>query len=255
MHTSVGNTLFSKISINHEPRDVLGRALLKAEAAARARGIFLSFASMQELATVHAQNRATWGPLFTAFDPQFNDLTDGNSFCLLGRNANGQVVATQVARLYEWIGTSYHDEARSLRMVYSDPPEQKLPGERYEITALAAKGVQGRVLYSGGAWYHPDYRGVGLVEILPRMARTLGHARWNTDCTITLMAEHNIKKGVFPRNGYRNIEWDVQFIGTRCGSIRFALLWIKRDEMLEDLQNFLSGFQVTIGDRKRAANA
>ena len=85
------------------------------------------------------------------------------------------------------------------------------------------------------------------------MARMLGA------CPLEYRLHHHIdgraqhQEGRVSRNGYRNIEWDVQFIGTRCGSIRFALLWIKRDEMLEDLQNFLSGFQVTVGDRKRAA--
>jgi hypothetical protein len=255
MKTSVDKTLFSRISINHEPRDLLGRALLKAEAAARQRGVSLSFASMHELVSVHADNRATWGALYTGFVPEFNDLTQDNSFCLLGRNAAGRVVATQVARVYDWPDSSFHEETQNLRIFYRDPLAQKLPGERCEVTALAAKGVRGRVLYSGGAWYHPDYRGLGLVEILPRLARALAHARWNTDCTITLMAEHNIKKGVFPRNGYRNIEWDVRFVGTRCGDIRFALLWLKRNEMLEDLEHFLRSFEVELGDRKRAAHA
>jgi hypothetical protein len=31
----------------------------------------------------------------------------------------------------------------------------------------------------------------------------------DVSCTITLMVEKNVNKGVFPRNGYRNIEWDV----------------------------------------------
>jgi hypothetical protein len=165
------------------------------------------------------------------------------------------VVATQAGRLYDWTGTSYHEQAQSFGLIYRDPPTQRLPGERCEVTALAAKGIDGRVLFSGGAWYHPDYRGIGLVEILPRLARALACARWNPHCTITMMAEHNVRKGVFPRNGYHNLEWEVRFIDTRSGTIRFALLWTKRDEMLRDLEQFSSGFDVDAGRSKHAANA
>jgi hypothetical protein len=87
------------------------------------------------------------------------------------------------------------------------------------------------------------------------MARALAYTRWDTHCTITMMAEHNVKKGVFPRNGYHNLEWEVRFINTRSGTMRFALLWTKRDEMLEDLECFLSDFDVGVGLGKRAANA
>ena len=253
--TSIDQNLFSHIDIEHEPRGLLGRVLLKGEACARDLGLSLSFATMQDLMTANAANFATWGPTFPGFDPAFNELTPENSFCLIGRNAGGEVVATQAARLYDWTGSNYRNEAESFRLIYRDPTLQKLPSERCEVTALAAKGIDGRVLYSGGAWYHPKYRGVGLVEILPRMARALARARWNTTCTVTMMAEHNVKKGVFPRNGYRNMEWEVRFIDTRSGSIRFALLWIKNDEMLEDLQQFLDAFDIQVGRSKLAANA
>jgi len=255
MNISIEETLFANITIDHGPAALLGRALLKAEAAARARGVTLAFGSMQDFMRVNAANPDTWGPTFPGFDPMHNDLTPENSFCLLGRNAQGDVVATQCGRFYDWTGTSYEEEARSFRMLYRDPCTQKLPDERCEVTALAAKGIGGRVLYSGGAWYRPDFRGIGLVEILPRMARALAQARWNIECTVTTMVEHNVKKGVYPRNGYHNIEWDVRFIGTRIGTIRFALLWTKRDEMLQDLRSFLSDFEVGVGHGKRAANA
>jgi hypothetical protein len=255
MTPSIDTTIFGNISIDHGPPGLLGRALLKAEAAARARGVTLAFASMQDFMRVNEANRDTWGPTFPGFDPAYNDLTRENSFCLLGRNARGEVVATQAGRLYDLTDTSYDEQARSLALIYRDPEAQRLPDERCEVTALAAKGIDGLVFYSGGAWYRPDFRGIGLVEILPRMARALACARWNARCTVTTMVEHNVRKGVYPRNGYHNLEWDVRFIGSRIGTIRFALLWTKRDEMLEDLEWFLSDFDEGVGHSKRAANA
>ena len=48
------------------------------------------------------------------------------------------------------------------------------------------------------------------------------------------MAEAVVRGKVFPRNGYRNIEWDIKMFNSRGKIPRFALLWTKRDEMLED---------------------
>jgi hypothetical protein len=255
MSVSVETTLFSNIPFNHGPASLLGRALLKGEAAARARGVTLSFARMEDLMAVNAANFETWGPVFPGFDPSLNDLTEENAFCVLGRDPSGKVVATQAGRLYDWTGTSFAEQAESFGLIYRDPDSQRLPAERCKVTALAAKGMDGLVFYSGGAWYHPSYRGIGLVEILPRMARAYAQARWNAHCTITLMAEHNVKKGVFPRNGYHNLEWDVRFIEARTGTMRFALLWTKRAEMLDDLEQFLSSFAVDAGLGRRVANA
>ena len=53
------------------------------------------------------------------------------------------------------------------------------------------------------------------------------------------MAENNVKKGVFPRNGYRNAEWAVEAINGRMGTLRYAFLWSKSAEMVEDLEQFL----------------
>jgi len=255
MNTVIDRTIFSNITIEHEPRSLLGRVILKAEASVRERGVRLSFATMQDFVETNARNRATWGAVFRGFDPELNDLDDANSFCLIGRNSKGEVVATQAGRLYDWTDSSCYEEMRALRLLYRDPAAQKLPRERCEVTALAARGIRGRVFYSGGAWYRPDYRGLGLVSFLPRLARSLAHAKWDVSCTITLMVEKNVNKGVFPRNGYRNIEWDVDFIDSREGSINFALLWMKRDETLQDLKQFLEGVGEQALLSKRAANA
>src|SRR5262245_80569 len=203
MNIAIDSTIFAKTSIDHGPRSLLGRVLLKAEAGVRERGVTLSFASMREFLDTHAQNRASWGAVFRGFDPDLNDLNDENCFCLLGRNEAGEVVATQAGRLYDWTDSTCHEEMRALRLLYGNPREHKLPTERCEVTALAAHAIKGRVFYSGGAWYRPDYRGVGLVSLLPRLARSIACARWDTSSTIELMVERNSHTGLFPTNRSR----------------------------------------------------
>ena len=232
-------TLFSQITLRHGPAGVLGRTILAAEQLALSKGVQLSFVTGQELLAVNEANRATWLPLISVFDIRFNDLDERNAFFILGRDAAGEVVACQAGRLYEWESTSFKEECESLRMFYRDPDAGKLPGEEWTVTALGARGTSGRVAFSGAAWYRRDYRGVGLVEWLPRLSRALAKGLWDTDVTVTVMAENNVKKGVFPRNGYRNAEWAVEAINGRMGTLRYAFLWTKSAEMIEDLERFL----------------
>lgn len=232
-------TLFSQIALRYGPAGVLGRTILAAEQLALARGVTLSFATGEELLAVNTANRDTWLPLISVFDVRFNDLDAGNAFFILGRNTAGDVVACQAARLYEWERTSFKDECERLTMFYRDPDAMKLPGEAWTVSALAAKGTAGRVAFSGAAWYRRDYRGVGLVEYLPRLSRALAKGLWDTDVTVTVMAESTFRKGVYPRNGYCNAEWAVEAVNGRMGTLRYAFLWSKSDEMLDDLKAFL----------------
>jgi hypothetical protein len=245
-------TLFSQITLRHGPAGVLGRTILATEQLALSKGVHLSFVTGQELLAVNEANRATWLPLISVFDTRFNDLDERNAFFILGRDAAGEVVACQAGRLYEWESTNFKEECESLRMFYRDPEAGKLPGEEWTVTALGAKGASGRVAFSGAAWYRRDYRGVGLVEWLPRLSRALAKGLWDTDVTITVMAENNVKKGVFPRNGYRNAEWAVEAINGRMGTLRFAFLWTKSAEMIEDLEQFLGDL---VPERDRALRA
>jgi hypothetical protein len=245
-------TLFSQITLRHGPASVLGRAILAAEQLALTKGVHLSFVTGHALLAVNEANRDTWLPLISVFDVRFNALDDGNAFFILGRNAAGDVVACQAGRLYEWERTSFKEECEGLTMFYRDPHCMKLPGEEWTVSALAAKGMSGRVAFSGAAWYRRDYRGIGLVEWLPRLSRALAKGLWDTDVTVTVMAENNVKKGVYPRNGYRNAEWAVEAVNGRMGTLRYALLWSKSTEMIEDLEQFLRDLTPERGTALRA---
>jgi hypothetical protein len=244
------------LDLNYGPIGFLGRVLLKAEFACQQRGVHLAFVSARELQAINEANSSNWTPLLPLFDHRYNTLSDANFFAIVGRDSRGEIVACQGARHFDWAQTNYFDECSSLRLFYGDDTTQKLPEEECRVSALVTKVVTGSVVFSGAAWYRPDYRGVGLVELLPRIARALAYTKWNTDFTVTMMIESNVKKGVFPRNGYPNIEWDIDVIGSRAGTARAAFMWIKRAEMLKDLEVFLSDFvaEVDVGRNARRAN-
>jgi hypothetical protein len=255
MAETIRPSLFSQITVQHEPAGLLGRVFLLCEAQLRERGVSLAFASMSDLVAVNKANSDSWAPLWSGFDPAFSNLTPDNSFCILGYNRHGDVVTTQAARFLDWPETTYQREAEALRLAYADPDASKLPGEQVKVSALAARGVTGRVVNTGAAWYRKDYRGTGLVSILPRMARALAYTRWATDCSVTMMAEAVVRGNVFPMTGYCNLEWDVRTFNSRGGIPRFAFLWSKRDEMFDDLEEFLRGFDISTDTARRIVDA
>jgi hypothetical protein len=243
---SGGSKLLSEIRIEHGPIQRLGRFFLEADRAARERDVFLSFCPLHELVAVNQQNRDTWRPLIPIFDPHEGGFRPETGFCILGRNRHGEVVAAQAARLYTFDETSFYDAATSLALFYSDTAAARSRGEVCAVSAQSARGVTGRVVFSGGGWYRPDYRGRLLSCILPRISRAYAFTRWDSDFTVSMMAEGVIKGGMASRCGYTNVDWDVTIRNFAIGDLRFAFVWMTAEQLLDDLDTFLGGFAAQI---------
>jgi hypothetical protein len=244
-----GTKLLDGIALEFGPVDLLGRFFLLANEAARSRGVTLSFGTLHDLVAVNRRNSSTWRPILPIFDPAFGALDDTNSFAILGHDHKGDVVVTQAARLYNWTKTNFLEEADNLGLFYPNAAAQKWPNERIEVTASSARRVTGRVCYSGGVWFRPDYRGRMLTAILPRISRACAYTRWSTDITTTIMADTIAHSGVAARCGYTEIGWDVTLRETRTGSVRCALLTMPQSEMLDDLGRFLQQIEPEIDGR------
>ena len=250
--------LISDITVEHGPPDLLGRFFLKADTAARSRGVTLSFGPMQELIDVNRSNPETWRPILPLFDPACGGIDDENSFCILGHNAKGEIVATQAARLYRWQDTSFHEEASSLRLFYAEPDQHRSEMEQVEVTAPIGKRLSGSVIFAGGIWYRPDYRNVGLPYILPWLSRAYAYTRWNHDFSMSIMAEEVYARGMARRSGYTKADWEVWLRHTPVhptGNIRCALVWMDEDDLLNGVEEFLGGFDAQVDariDQRRA---
>ena len=230
------------VTIDYGPPAVLGRFFLEANAACEATGIRLSFGTFEELLEANTKNRASWKPVTSMFDHRYSKagLAPDRAFCIFGRNAEGEIVATQAARLFNLTKTSLYDEFTSLRAFYDTPERDKQPGETCTVTAETTKITNGRVLVGGAAWYRPDFRGLALSAWLPRISRALAYTRWSTDVTTSIMVEGIVKGGVMARSGYRNIEWAVDIKKSTVGDVRCAFVWMDPDRLLDDLREMLA---------------
>lgn len=204
-----GVPLLDGITVKHGMRTELGHFFMMADAEARRRGVTLRLHdTMHGFVAVNEAMRAVWGsPVHPVFNPYLNDMDPTNSFWISGHDYRGRVVATQTARLLDLSGTNAADMISSMHMFYRDPARWAASGTRCTIQGAAARAagaVTGSVVFGGGAWYHRDYRGTGLSEIMPRIGRNLAHTRWGNQYHISLVEDALVAKGVHLRYGYVN---------------------------------------------------
>jgi hypothetical protein len=195
------------------------------------------------------RNRENWRPLIPVFNPKNGGLTAENAFCILGRNHKGEVVAAHAGRLYDWPDTTYYEEAKALRLFYADPDNMKCPGEECEITAQSTRDISGNVVFSGAAWYRPDYRGRNLSAILPKIGKAYALTRWHPDFIVSMMAEDIYRRGFAPRFGYNNVDWEILMRNSALGNLRLAFVWIEIQHLIGDLSRFSTEFPAEIDSR------
>ena len=234
-------SILRDIVVERGPVDVLGPFFLLSEAETRKRGVVLEFCTPQDLVAANESNRKSWLPLVPMFDPKYGVICADNSFSILGRNARGEVVTANSIIKYDWPTTDFVEEATSLRLFYADPDRMQQPGEQCIITSSRARCIRGRAAFSGAAWVRPDHRGLGLSEFLPRFIKAYAASRWSLDCIFGMMAEAVEKRGLAPRFGYDNVDWEARWLNSVVGSLRLAILWTDVGYLMRDLRSVLAG--------------
>lgn len=140
-------------------------------------------------------------------------------------------------------------------------PRMELVGDR-TIPTLAS-----RIHFGGGTWIHPNYRGMGLSNIVARLGRNFGLQEFLSDYYVTFMPQrrqvfgHNatgLKRGAALSRGYyggRDKPLDVYLFYMH----RYDMLDQMRDETASGVDNLLvhrnrSVSEVNLGDARVFAN-
>ena len=241
---SGGLPLLDGITVRHGPTRDLARFFLLADAAAREIGVTLRLhGTLHGIIEANEAFSDSWAPLLPTLDPRLSDMSWENSFWISGHDSKGRLVATQAARFLDFAGSHLDEELRSMRLLYADPSPAWNKGARISVegdAAIAAARIGGRTTYSGGGWYHPDFRGRGLSSILPRISRSLALTRWDTAYTISLVEPILTTKGVPGRYGYSRVETGIAFTNTYRGDLEVHLMWMDRDFLTRDMGAYVS---------------
>jgi hypothetical protein len=124
-------------------------------------------------------------------------------------------------------------------LFFGDRQLQRRPGERFRLGGESAAYIRGRVVFSGGLWVRPDYRGRDFPRLLPRLSRALALTRWDSDYTISLVRTALIERGIAERYGYSRVEpgyvWENSAYGD---ALEFFLINMPRVELLADMSSF-----------------
>lgn len=246
--------LLENVNLVHGPKTLLGKFLLAAVDIAAARGLELELATIDDLVAANRANRDTWRPLASALDPTVCRVDTSNLVCLIGRNQDGEVVATQALKRFDWTKTHFEAEAQSLRLFYDAPADTKAPGESCTVAAPSARWITGRVAYAAGVWYHPKFRAGRLSTVLPRITRSIAYTLWDFDFVAGIIEEKTIASGFHERMGYTAVDWDVvrenaPAFQSEARRSRFGLVSMTADDFIDDIFSWLVGTDTEINRR------
>ena len=189
------------------------------------------------------------GPLTTSFRADIGGASDENGVVIFGRDEQGEVVATQAARLFDWRQTDFRREAESLRFFYADPERDKAAGETCIVTAPDAHEVKGQIVLGGGIWYRPDYRGRKLGEIIPRLSRANAYLRWKFDEFIAIVTAENVAKAFDRRTGFRKITRSIILRNhptVPSGDLEVMLARVEPEQLIDDIFGFVMDFPAEV---------
>ena len=245
--TAKANRSFlADVRIDYGPSDLLGRFFIAADAALEQQGITLSFATFQELLAANEANPESWLPLNPTFRPNNGIVGGPNSFALLGRNRQGNVVTAQAVQIFEWQNSTFKAEAESLRLLFAQPDPNQYPQGTLTMTAPSAHSIlKGRIGYGGAAWRHPTTRGKGLSPILGRISKAYACAHWQIDHFVGITSLALLATGFTKEAGFKHSEPGVSFADPTLGPPQAAITWITADEILDDLESYMKSVRAS----------
>lgn len=227
----------TEVTINSGPQQLLGQFFLRADTCVRKRGIILEFASIRDLVPINEANVATWPNMAQTLDCRHGNIGEDESYCLLGRNDAGEVVAAQAGRLYDLRSRTLKDIADDGTLYYGTGARPENPLS-CDMTAPAARVIRGRVVYSGALWVRPDHRGKNLAKFLPRISRAYALASWGTDYTIAFLSPEITTSPLRQAYGYRNVEPTYTVYKSGQKVYEGNLGWMGAQELADDLFEF-----------------
>lgn len=227
------------LTIKHGPAELLARFVLEGDKAARRVGLRLrlrhDFDDLRRLNEFEVR-RGNWFRLVNLFNPEYCDLTPENSYWLSGESEDGEIVVTVAWRIFFWPDTNLFQEGRFLFYGRGKGRPCEFSSEAAKVAAM----LSGVVLFAGSLWVRPDFRGHQLSQLIPRLGRAYGLARWPVDWCTAFTAPILVEKGVPAGYGYKHAVRSIIFPDAPSGHPDNALLYLSANEAYEDLANFLT---------------
>jgi hypothetical protein len=223
------------LRLDHGPIADIGRFLLAAEDTVASYGIALSFARIADLVALQENNEVSWPLLAPWMSAKFAPLSDDNSYCLLGRNAQGKVVASQAGRIYRLGDRTLRHIVDDHSIIYGKPKSLDGQNPFIRLAAPSAAKLGGTLVYSGALWVDPAHRGNKLAALLPRISRAYAHGRFGTETTFCFVSDQIAASPLFAMYGYTNREPGFSLWEGEKRIYEASLLWMHSNQLVSDM--------------------
>jgi hypothetical protein len=222
------------LTIKHGPAGLLGKFVIAGDRAARQMGLRLRLRhDFDELLRLNQTEiaRGNWFRLVDMFNPKFSDVSPENAFWVSGEAHDGEIAVTWAGRVFYWPNTNLSEQACA--MFYG-----RDEGQPCRVTAPAARLITGVVLSAGSVWVRPQFRGMQLSRLFPRIGRAYACARWPIDWTISYVAPILVEKGVAAGYGQKNFSHSIFYPASPWGDLEVVVAYTPAAEIYEDLETF-----------------
>ena len=222
------------LTIQHGPAQLLAKFVIEGDKVAREMGLRLRLRhDFDELIRLNQQEiaRGSWFRLVNMFNPESSDVSPENAFWVSGETRDGEIAVTWAGRVFYWPNTNLSEQACA--MFYG-----RDEGQPCRVTAPAARLISGVVLSAGSVWVRPEFRGMQLSRLFPRIGRAYACGRWPIDWTISYVAPILVEKGVAAGYGQKNFSHSVFYPGSPWGDLEVVVAYTPAAEIYEDLGTF-----------------
>jgi GNAT superfamily N-acetyltransferase len=173
-------------TILHEPRSLYAQFFLATDLALQRLGVRLTEVPFATLGEVYKAHADTWNGLPPWFDADGHDIDPATSMAFVGFDATGAAVCAGAVQLWDFAGRTLRERFEDLSLLFGANAPARRGHWRAEAAAPIAAELTGRVIYGGGYWVRPDWRGKGIGSLMPAAVRYTAFARWDAGVSLTL---------------------------------------------------------------------
>ena len=247
--------LAEQVTVRYGPRKLLLRYFERVDESICDRGLHILICmDFDRLVRLNESNCDNGPPVMPFNDPSFNTLDDGRAFWLDVRDRRSDTVMTHSARLFDWSDTTLEQETRTLRLLYPDPSPYVARGDAIEIVdAPSAKQITGQVALLASKWVRPDYRGLGIANMVAGATRALSCTLWDPNYIIGFVEPVTHRLGITRTLGKYQVEEGMDFRVAGHVKKRGMLVWMTGQTAFDEIANVLwSGQKRAIAQKRNA---
>jgi hypothetical protein len=226
--------LLDALRLTHGPVGLLGRFFLVALDRLAANGFSIEFADFEEVAALRQSNASNWAFFNPMFNPAISDIPRDRAFSIVCREQGRRIVATVAAKRLDATAVSLKELVDGGDF-YAIRPADNHTNIFAHMDAKGGNDLRGELVFSGGIWVDPRYRGHRLASVLNRLANATALTLWNPDHIVGVVRIEAANTSYLERYGYTNTAPSLYFHEHGRMTSEALVVWMSADDVAIDI--------------------